>query len=111
MSTTAEVDELHRLIGGLQQCVKTLVSRYGDSPATRRIRNDAERIQNGIDRLYIDAEELGLAHGLTPPTRPGEMIQIPDIPYEPDFWRDVDDEGIGGQTGAYVRISRTRKRR
>jgi hypothetical protein len=111
MSTIAEVDELHRLIVGLRQHLKTLVSRYGDSPATRRVLNDAEHIQNGIDRLYIDVEELGQAYELTSPTRPCEMIQIPDTPYEPDFWRDVDDEGIGGQTGAYVRISRMRKRR
>ena len=51
MSTTAEVDELHQLIGGLRRCVTSLASRYGDTPAMRRIANDAERILNGIDRL------------------------------------------------------------
>jgi hypothetical protein len=91
--------------------VKSLVSRYGDAPAMRRIVNDAERILNGIDRLGIDAEELELAQGLTQPKRSGEMIQIPDTQYDTDFWRDVDDEGIGGQSGACARMSRTRKRR
>ena len=58
MSTTTEVDALHQLIGDLRRCVTSLVSTYGDTPVTRRIVNDAERILNGIDRLDIDVEEL-----------------------------------------------------
>jgi hypothetical protein len=111
MSTTTHVDELHQLIGRLRQCVTSLVSRYGGTPAMRRIVNDAERILNGIDRLQIDAEELEMARWLTQPKASGEMIQIPDTQYDIDFWRDVDHEGIGGQSGACARISRTRKRR
>jgi hypothetical protein len=111
MSTTAEVDELHQLIGGLRRCVTSLASRYGDTPAMRRIVNDAERILNGIDRLDIDAEELELTCGLAQPKRSGERIPIPDTQYDTDFWRDVDDEGVGGQSGACARLSRTRKRR
>lgn len=111
MSTTTQVDELHQLIGRLRRCVTSLVSRYGDAPAIRRIVNDAERILNGIDRLEIDAEELEVARGLTQPKASCEMIQIPDTQYDIDFWRDVDHEGIGGQSGACARISRTRKRR
>ena len=67
MSTTTEVDELHQLIAGLRRCVTSLVSRYGDTPATRRIVNDAERILNGIDRLDIDVEELEMKRGLSQP--------------------------------------------
>ena len=111
MSTTTPVDELHQLIGRLRRCVTSLVSRYGDAPAMRRIVNDAERILNGIDRLEIDAEELEVARGLTQPKACCEMIQIPDTQYDIDFWRDVDHEGIGGQSGACARILRTRKRR
>jgi hypothetical protein len=111
MSTTTEVDELYQLIGGLRQCVTSLVSRYGDTPATRRIVNDVERILNGVDRLDIDVEELEMKRGLSQPNGSNEMIQIPDTEYHIDFWRDVDHEGIGGQNGACARISRTRKRR
>jgi hypothetical protein len=111
MSSTTELTELHELIGSLRRCVTSLASKYGDSPATRRIVNDAERILNGIDRLEIDAEELAMARGLTQPKASGEMIQIPDTQYDIDFWRDVDHEGIGGQIGACARISPTRKRR
>jgi hypothetical protein len=112
MTTITQVDELHQLIGRLRRCARSLVSRYGDAPAMRRIVNDAERILNGIDRLEIDAEELEVARGLThQPKASGDMIQIPDTQYDIDFWRDVDHEGIGGQSGACARISRTRKRR
>jgi hypothetical protein len=111
MSRTGELEELYKLIGSLRRCVTSLASRYGDAPATRRIVNDAERIFDDIDRLHIDAEELELAPELTQHKQFGERIPIPDTQYDTDFWRDVDDEGVGGQTGARECIFPTRKRR
>ena len=96
MSSTTELTELHELIGSLRRCVTSLASKYGDTPATRRIVNDAERILNDIDRLDIDAEELELGSGLSDHRHGGERIPIPDTQYDTDFWRDVDDEGLGG---------------
>jgi hypothetical protein len=26
----------------------------------------------------------------------GEKIQVPDTPYDREFWRGIDDEGVGG---------------
>ncbi|MDX1885776.1 hypothetical protein [Mycolicibacterium sp. 120270] len=98
MSSTTEFAELHELIGGLRRCVTSLASRYGDTPAMRRIVNDAERLQNDIDRLDIDAEELELARGVTRSRPSGEKIPVPDTDYGQDFWRDVDDEGVGGHS-------------
>ena len=99
MSSSTELAELHELIGGLRRCVTSLASRYGDTPAMRRIVNDAERILNDIDRLDIDAEELELTRGRDPATStPREKIAIPDTQYDSDFWRDVDDEGVGGHS-------------
>ena len=98
MSSTTEFAELHELIGGLRRCVTSLASRYGDTPATRRIVNDTERILNDIDRLDIDAEELELARGVTRQRPSAERIAIPDTQYDTDFWRDVDDEGVGGHS-------------
>jgi hypothetical protein len=109
MSTTTEVDELHKLIGDLLRCVTSLESTYGDGPAMRRIVNDAERILNGIDRLDIDSEELEQACGLALSKRPGEMIQIPDTDYDAGFWRDVDHEGVGGQGLAGGHFPRARR--
>ena len=88
MSTTTELDQLHELIGGLRRCVTSLASRYGDSPAMRRIVNDAERIQNDLDRLDIDAEELNLARGVAQHHHVVEKIGIPDTQYASDFWQD-----------------------
>ena len=96
MSSTTELAELHELIGAMRRCVTSLASRYGDSPATRRIVNDAERILNDIDRLDIDAEELELARGVVTHQHGGERIRIPDTQYDTEFWRGVDDEGLGG---------------
>ena len=100
MSSTAEREELHQLSGALLKCVTSLASKCDDTPAMRRVVNDAERILNGIDRLDIDVEELELTHGITHPEPCGGMIAIPDTQYDIDFWRDVDHEGIGGQNGA-----------
>lgn len=90
MSSTTDIDQLQRLIADLRGCVTSLAATNGDCRATRRI-------LNGIDRLEIDIEELELA-GDVGPTVPRQMIQIPDTEYDHDFWRDVDHEGIGGQT-------------
>jgi hypothetical protein len=98
MSSTTEFAELHELIGGLRRCVTSLASRYGDTPAMRRIVNDTERILNDIDRLDIDAEELELSRGVTRHQHSAEKIAIPDTAYDSDFWRDVDDEGVGGHS-------------
>jgi len=115
MPSTTDVDELHQLIEDLQKCVTSVIAKHGECPSTRRIVNDAERILNGIHRLDIDIEELELKRGLGQHTGQHtactQMIQIPDIEYDPDFWRDVDHEGIGGQNGACARAARNGKRR
>ena len=96
MSTTTELAELHELIGSLRRCVTSLASRYGDSPAMRRIVNDAERILNDIDRLDIDAEELELPAGWPTTTTPARRIPIPDTAVRHRLLARVDDEGLGG---------------
>ncbi|MGB3485600.1 MAG: hypothetical protein WBB07_25715 [Mycobacterium sp.] len=94
MSSTTELAELHDLIGGLRRCVTSLRSRYGDAPAMRRIVLDAERILNDVEMLDLDAGDLDLARCSV--RHAGEKIGIPDTQYDSDFWRDVDDEGVGG---------------
>jgi hypothetical protein len=41
---------------------------------------------------------LDLARATVQPS--GEKIVIPDTEYDTEFWRDVDDEGLGGQGGS-----------
>ena len=94
MSTATELTELHDLMRGLRRCVTSLKSRYGDNPATRRIVIDADRILTDIELLDHDVAELDLTRATI--YQSGEKIAIPDTQYDTDFWRDVDDEGVGG---------------
>ena len=91
---TTELAELHDLIGGLRRCVSSLKARYGDSPAMRRIVIDADRILSDVQLLDTDISELDLARATV--QQSGEKIPIPDTQYDTEFWRDVDDEGVGG---------------
>jgi hypothetical protein len=47
-----------------------------------------------VELLDIDANELALTQQTA--VVAGEKIGIPDTPYDSAFWRDVDDEGVGG---------------
>ena len=95
---TTELAELHDLIGGLRRCVSSLRARYGDSPAMRRIVIDADRILADVELLDTDVSELDLARATV--QQSAEKIVIPDTQYDSDFWRDVDDEGVGGHKGS-----------
>lgn len=94
MSSTTELDELHTLIGGLRKCVDSLRVRFGDNPATRRIAMDVERIIHDVELLDHDANELNL--GPSAAKHSGDKIPVPDTQYDSEFWRDIDDEGVGG---------------
>lgn len=98
MTTTTELAELHDLIGGLRRCVASLRSRYGDSPAMHRIVIDADRILSDVQLLDSDVSELDLGRATV--QHSGEKISVPDTPYDSAFWRDVDDEGVGGHNRA-----------
>ena len=91
-----ELAELHDLIGGLRRCVSSMKARYGDSPAMRRIVIDADRILSDVELLDTDVSELDLTRATV--QQSGEKIVIPDTQYDSDFWRDVDDEGVGGHS-------------
>ena len=93
---TTEFAELHDLIGGLRRCVSSLRARYRDSPAMRRIVLDADRILSDVELLDTDVSELDLDRATV--QQSGEKIVIPDTQYDSEFWRDVDDEGVGGHT-------------
>jgi hypothetical protein len=97
-STTGstELAELHDLVGGLRRCVSSLRARYGDSPALRRLVIDADRILSDVDLLDADVSELDVI--LATVQQSEEKIAIPDTQYDSEFWRDADDEGVGGHS-------------
>ncbi len=94
MSKATELAELQQLIGNLRRCVTTLQHRYGDNSAMRRVIIDTERIVGDLEILEMDAGEL--EHVSYSPAGPTQKIAVPDTPYDREFWRDVDDEGVGG---------------
>ena len=49
-----------------------------------------------VELLDTDISELDLAGATV--QQSGEKIAIPDTQYDSDFWRDVDDEGVGGHS-------------
>ncbi len=94
MSRAHELAELHQIVGHLRRCVTTLEHRYRDTPAMRRVAIDVERILGDLEILDMDAAELeSVPHASA---SSAEKIGVPDTPYDREFWRDVDDEGVGG---------------
>lgn len=91
-STTTELADLRRVLGQLRSSVSALRSRYGDVAAMRRISNDVERLD--IDLAELSAVAPAPRSGSEPTA--GETVVVPDTPYDPALWRDVDDEGVGG---------------
>jgi hypothetical protein len=108
MPTKTAVEKMHHLLADLQHCVAALESTHGDSPAMRRIVNDAHMIRNGIHRLEIDLEELGPTSALVPCAGPADMIQISDTDYDASFGQDVDHEGVGAQSLAGAHVTQRR---
>lgn len=94
MPKAAELAELHQHVSNLRRCVQTLQNRFGDAPGMRRVVLDTERILNDLELLEVDAGELELISHTAEMS--GVRIQVPDTPYDREFWRDVDDEGVGG---------------
>jgi hypothetical protein len=60
----------------------------------RRLLMDIERIGHDVELLDHDAADLDLERSIA--RHSGEKIAVPDTQYDSEFWRDVDDEGVGG---------------
>ena len=87
----SEIANLRRAIGQLRQAVTALEAQYGDATVVKRLVND-------LERLDIDAEDLGTARPTPAPrsAEPMEVVVVPDTPYDPALWHGADDEGVGG---------------
>ncbi|APU13778.1 MULTISPECIES: hypothetical protein [Actinoalloteichus] len=91
--TTGEIAAVQRAIGEVRRCVSALRTRHGDIGPVLRMLND-------VDRLSIDAADLvtdpvparrNAAAAVAP-----RVVEVSDVPYDPDLWRGADDEGVGG---------------
>lgn len=79
------LDAVELALGGLPP-------EYGESIDLRRIRLDLTRLR----------EDLGLLAASPEPVAPNpaqEWVLVPDTSYDPGFWRDAADEGLGHPAG------------
>jgi hypothetical protein len=109
MNAMTTVEELHRLVHETLRCVAALEAIHGETTALRRVANDAQQIRNGVDGLEIDLADLHERTASTTPPSTVEMVQISDVGYDADFWRDVDHEGVGAQSLACVPAASRRR--
>jgi hypothetical protein len=85
-----DVSDVHRALAALERAVGVLQSRYAETIGLRRLASD-------VNRLREDLAELGELRAAKPAGDGLPRLQfVPDKPYDPDFWRDADDEGVGG---------------
>ena len=70
----------------LKRTLSRHASRIGDLEAKADIAKDS--------LLDHDANELDLERCTV--RNAGEKIAVPDTQYDSEFWRDIDDEGVGG---------------
>ncbi|MEU7313516.1 hypothetical protein [Streptomyces sp. NPDC007083] len=90
MSLHDELTAAQRFLDDLARCVGRLEKHVGTGLEIRRVRSDTEHLK----------ESLSLLRATAPPPRaepPAEMVTIPDQPYDPGLWTDVDDEGLGAR--------------
>ena len=94
LSSTTELAELHDLIGGLRRCVSSLKSRYGD--IRRCVASSSTPTGSSATSNYSTPTSAELDLPAPPCSNPAKRSPFPTPSTTRDFWRDVDDEGVGG---------------
>ncbi|HET8615979.1 MAG TPA: hypothetical protein VFL94_10670 [Actinomycetales bacterium] len=76
-------------VSALRDTVASLQAHVGETV-------DLARLKDDVARLRADLQLVARACGLSDaPQAPGEKVYIPDGDYDPSFWVDADDEGLG----------------
>jgi hypothetical protein len=76
-------------VSALRDTVASLQAHVGETV-------DLARLKDDVARLRADLTLLARASGLADaPEQTGEKVYIPDGDYDPSFWQDADDEGVG----------------
>jgi hypothetical protein len=90
MPSDEDIAEVRRALAALERAVGALQARHTETLGLRRLASDVRRFAD-------DLAELGELRPAKPTGDTLPRLQfVPDKPYEPDFWRDADDEGVGG---------------
>jgi hypothetical protein len=90
MSVNDELETAAGAVASLRRSVASLQGRLGDTVDVQRLKDDVTRVAADLNLL---------ARGAGPPpagaAQPGEIVYIPDEDYDPSFWADAEDEGLG----------------
>jgi hypothetical protein len=89
---TDEIATLRQAVSSLERLTTSLVSHYGDTVDARRLRTDVGRLRTDVDLLCGPPAPVPAP---PPPAGAAPREVIPDTPYDQDFWRDAEDEGLG----------------
>jgi hypothetical protein len=76
-------------VSALRDAVASLQAHVGETV-------DVARLKDDVARLRADLTLVARASGLDDAPGPAqEKVYIPDGDYDPSFWEDADDEGLG----------------
>jgi hypothetical protein len=90
MTLNDELTAAANSVAALRRCVAALQGRLGDTVDIQRLKDDVTRV---ADDLNLLAKAAGVS--TSAPAQPGEIVYISDEDYDPSFWGDADDEGVG----------------
>lgn len=88
MTVSDDLAGAARDVTSLRTHVQALQERFGETLDVQRLRDD-------VARVAADLNLLARAAGVVEPTSSGDKVYIPDGDYDPSFWADADDEGLG----------------
>jgi hypothetical protein len=89
MTVTDDLATCSRDLTALRSSVLALQTHLGETVDVLRLKDDVARVASDLALL---ARQLGTS-GPTPTTP--EKVYIPDGDYDPSFWTDAEDEGLG----------------
>ncbi|MDF2261071.1 hypothetical protein [Streptantibioticus ferralitis] len=94
MSLQDELTATQRRLDDLDRCLTTLEQHVGSSVDMRRVRADANHLREDLALLRESAPRGG-AESTGQSKEAQRMITVPDAPYDPNLWKDAEDEGLG----------------
>ena len=89
MTAHDDLETAARQVAELRDCVASLQAHVGETVDVQRLKDDVTRIAADLNLI---ARAAGMRHGKA---QPGEIIYIPDADYDPSFWAEAEDEGLG----------------
>ncbi|HKG50080.1 MAG TPA: hypothetical protein VKB14_06550 [Actinomycetales bacterium] len=94
MTVTDDLAACSRDLAALRSSVLCLQTHLGETVDVQRLKDDVARVASDLGLL---ARQIGASE----PTPTAEKVYIPDGDYDPSFWADAEDEGLGAPGRAH----------